>query len=250
MGKIKLNKRDNYTIISNSVLKNKALSLKAKGLYAYMWSLPDNWDYSVSGLVTVLKEGKDAINEALKELEKEGYLVRTILRSGGKFSDMDYILHEFPQKVPFTENPQAEKPHTENPQQINTNITNKQKTKNPLPKVKEGGAPKKSYNDIFSAPENSAIKDALVKFVDSCKGKNYTPKVDTVEKFAKVLRENAGTDSKLAMAMVKQSIDKGWKDIYPLKNAGKTAYVKKEAVSIPVSKEDKATNEDGTYAVF
>ena len=125
MGKIKLNKRDNYTIISNHVLKNLNLSLKAKGLFVFMWSQSDDWDYSVAGLTKVLKEGKGAINEALKELENEGYLVRTILRKGGKFTDMDYILNEFPQKPPFTDFPHTEKPLTENPPQINTNKNNK-----------------------------------------------------------------------------------------------------------------------------
>ena len=96
MSKIKVNKQSNFTMVSNHVLRNANLSLKAKGLYAYMWSLPEDWDYSVSGLTKVLKEGRDAINEALKELEREGYLVRTILRSGGKFSDMDYMLNETP----------------------------------------------------------------------------------------------------------------------------------------------------------
>lgn len=228
MGKIKLNRKENYTIISNSVLKNKNLTLKAKGLYAYMWSLPDDWDYSVAGLVTVLKEGKDAINEALKELEREGYLVRTILRKGGKFADMDYILHEFPQRLPFTEKPQAEKPFTENPQQLNTNITKKETTKNPLSKIKEGKAPKQSYNTIFSDPQNETIKDALVIFVNSCKGKNYNPKVSTVEKFAKTLRDNAGSNAELAMRIVQQSIDKGWKDLYPLKDKYKAEAVSKK----------------------
>ena len=101
MGKIKINKGGNYTVISNHVLQNNNLSLKAKGLYAFMWSLPDTWDYSVSVLTKVLKEGRDAINEALKELEREGYLVRSILRTGGKFTDMDYTLNEFPD--PFRE---------------------------------------------------------------------------------------------------------------------------------------------------
>lgn len=77
MGKIQINRRNNFTMVSNHVLRNENLSLKAKGLYAYMWSLPDSWDYSVAGLTKVLKEGKSAINEALKELEHEGYLVRT-----------------------------------------------------------------------------------------------------------------------------------------------------------------------------
>lgn len=86
LGKIRINKRANYTVISNNVLENENLSLKAKGLFAVMWSKPDTWEYSVAGLEKQLKEGKDAINAALKELENEGYLVRTILRKNGKFS--------------------------------------------------------------------------------------------------------------------------------------------------------------------
>lgn len=250
MGKIKLNRKDNYTIISNSVLKNKNLSLKAKGLYAYMWSLPDDWDYSVAGLVTVLKEGKDAINEALKELEREGYLVRTILRKGGKFADMDYILHEFPQKVPFTENPQAEKPFTENPQQLNTNIT-KKRIKDPLPTVKEGKAPKKSYASILEDPQNKYVKEALAKFLQSCKGKLYTPKVTTVEKFANTLRENAGEDPALAMAIVDQSIERGWKDLYPLKKYSNYG-VKRTAEYKPFDPERDtlAKDEEGKEVVY
>ena len=230
MGKIKLDRKDNYTIISNSVLKNKNLSLKAKGLYAYMWSLPDDWDYSVTGLVTLLKEGKDAINEALKELEREGYLVRTILRKGGKFSDMDYILHEFPQFSPFTDFPQAEKPFTENPQQLNTNRTKKETTKDPLPKVKgeQALSGKKSYKTIYDMPENKIIRDALVKFVDSCKGRNYTPKVTTVEKFAKTLRDNSHNNPELAMRIVDQSISMGWKALYPLKEKFRAGAVTKQ----------------------
>lgn len=242
MGKIKLNKKDNYTIISNHVLRNKNLSLKAKGLYSYMWSLPDDWDYSVAGLVAVLKEGKDAINEALKELEREGYLVRTILRKGGKFSDMDYILNEFPQ--PFTENPQAEKPITENPQQLNTNITKKNNKEKSLPKGKESKAPRKSYNDVFSDPENKVIKDALVKFVNSCKGKNYTPKVSTVEKFASTLRGNSHGSPEVAMMIVEQSIKHGWKDLYPLKDKYKA-----DAISKPYNGET-VKDEQGNDIVF
>ena len=239
MGKIKLDRKDNYTIISNSVLKNKNLSLKAKGLYAYMWSLPDNWDYSVAGLVTLLKEGKDAINEALKELEREGYLVRTILRKGGKFSDMDYILHEFPQFSPFTENPQ----------QLNTKGTKEKSTKDPLPKVKGEQAPsssekKKSYKTVYDMPENKEIREALVKFVDSCKGRNYTPKVTTVEKFARTLRENSYGNPALAMRIVDQSISKGWKDLYPLKEKFRAGAVAKQFTG------ETAKDKDGKEIVY
>ena len=246
MGKIKLNKKDNYTIISNSVLKNKNLSLKAKGLYAYMWSLPDDWDYSVAGLVAVLKEGKQAINEALKELEREGYLVRTILRKGGKFSDMDYILNEFPQFLPFTDFPQAEKPLTENPPQQNKDRTKEKITKDPLPTVKGEKTPlssmkKKSYREVYDDPENQIIREALIKFVDSCKGKNYTPKVTTVEKFAKTLRENSHDNPELAMRIVDQSISKGWKDLYPLKEKFRAGAVSKKFTG--ETAKDEAGNE-------
>lgn len=243
MGKIKINRKDNFTIISNSILKNPNLTLKAKGLYAYMWSLPDDWDYSVAGLTKVLKEGKDAINEALKELEREGYLVRTILRAGGKFADMDYILHETPQKVPFTENPQAEKSDAENPQQINTNKT-KEKKKKSKTIVLESGTPVKSYGDIFKAPEYSQITEALRKFITQCKGMNYTPQIATVKKWADLLVTEGKNSPEYAMRIVNQSIDKGWKALYPLKGYSG------EAVSIPSSEDRLAKDAQGNNIVF
>lgn len=216
MSKIKVNKQSNFTMVSNHVLRNANLSLKAKGLYAYMWSLPEDWDYSVSGLTKVLKEGRDAINEALKELEREGYLVRTILRSGGKFSDMDYILNETPS--PFTGFPHTVNPLTENPQQSNTIQTKEKKTKDPFP-TEKGRASKKSssYDEVFNAPENEHIKEALIKWVKACKNRGVGFQYKTLERWASILRDNAGESPEAALAIVDQSIDAGWKDLYKLK---------------------------------
>lgn len=89
-------------------------------------------------------------------------------------------------------------------------------------KEMEGKAPKKkSYSTILEDPVNKFVKEALSKFIQYCRGKNYTPKVTTVEKFASTLRDNAGEDPVVALAIVDQSIDKGWKDLYPLKNYGR-----------------------------
>lgn len=216
MSKIKVNKQSNFTMVSNHVLRNTNLSLKAKGLYAYMWSLPEDWDYSVSGLTKVLKEGRDAINEALKELEREGYLVRTILRSGGKFSDMDYMLNETPS--PFTGFPHTVNPLTENPQQSNTIQTKEKKTKDPFP-TEKGRASKKSssYDEVFNAPENEHIREALIKWVKACKNRGVGFQYKTLERWASILRDNAGESPEAAMAIVDQSIDAGWKDLYKLK---------------------------------
>lgn len=73
MGKTK---KEKYTIVSNSFLQDKRLSLKAKGLLTLMLSLPEDWNYSVKGLISFCKDGKDSVNSALKELEIAGYITR------------------------------------------------------------------------------------------------------------------------------------------------------------------------------
>lgn len=76
-----------YTPMSNRHLRDINLSLKAKGLLSLMLSLPENWDYSAKGLATLCHEGRDSVESGLKELEREGYLLRKRLRSpNGCFS--------------------------------------------------------------------------------------------------------------------------------------------------------------------
>lgn len=114
----------NYTIMSNYHFQEKNMSLKAKGLLSLMLSLPENWDYSIRGLTTLSKDGRDAVMGALQELEEFGYLIRTIKKgSDGKFKGYLYDIYEMPQKprnIPYTENPDTANPNTENPTQYNT----------------------------------------------------------------------------------------------------------------------------------
>lgn len=127
----RIHKNCNYTVMSNTHFKEKEMSLKAKGLLSLMLSLPDDWDYSVSGLVALSKDGKDSVMNALTELEKFRYLRRTKLTDEkGRFSGYDYDVYESPIKEekenpysvnPYAENPNTDKPHSENPQQLNTN---------------------------------------------------------------------------------------------------------------------------------
>lgn len=79
MSVIRVNKNKNYTTMSNFHLKDKNLSLKAKGLLSIMLSLPDNWNYSVEGLISICQEGKRAINSTLNELKTNKYLTVTKL---------------------------------------------------------------------------------------------------------------------------------------------------------------------------
>ena len=76
MSVIRVHKSKNYTVMSNTHLRDKSLSLKAKGLLSVMLSLPDNWDYSIAGLVAISKENETAVKSALNELKDNNYVVR------------------------------------------------------------------------------------------------------------------------------------------------------------------------------
>lgn len=131
MSVFRINKTANYTVMSNHHFKEKKMSLKAKGLLSLMLSLPDDWDYSISGLATLSKDGKDSIMSALGELEKFGYLTRRRLTNDkGQFAGVEYNIFEIPQpKKPNADNTNEDntnedKPNAENSPQLNTNLTN------------------------------------------------------------------------------------------------------------------------------
>lgn len=77
MAVFRVNKNKNYTVMSNYHLKDANMSFKAKGLLSMMLSLPDDWDYSIKGIISISKENKTSIQSALKELEENKYLKRT-----------------------------------------------------------------------------------------------------------------------------------------------------------------------------
>lgn len=99
MATFRMHKTDNYTVMSNYHLRDKELSLKAKGLLSLMLSLPPDWDYSIKGLCAIVKENESAVNSTLKELKQHGYLVVTKLyanqNSTGKIKYI-YDVYEMP----------------------------------------------------------------------------------------------------------------------------------------------------------
>lgn len=131
MAVIRVNKTADYTVMSNTHFKEKEMSLKAKGLLSLMLSLPDGWNYSIAGLVTLSKDGKESVMNALNELEKFGYLRRTkLLDENKRFAGYDYDIYEKPQKdKPTAGTPYSEKPNTENTPQLNNNTSNNKELK-------------------------------------------------------------------------------------------------------------------------
>lgn len=141
MAVIRVVKNKDYTVMSNAHLHDKRLSLKAVGLLSIVLSLPDDWHYTINGLVGSVKDGKDSVESAIKELKKNGYLRVDKIYPNGNCNRIQYqyTFFEKPQEVVFqplenqdVENQEVESQVFENPHAyINTNkqSTNKQNTK-------------------------------------------------------------------------------------------------------------------------
>ena len=148
MAVFRVERNKGYTVMSNHHLRNRALSLKAKGLLSQMLSLPEDWDYTLAGLSFINRESIDAIRTAVWELEKAGYITRRQGRDEkGKMTAIEYTIYEQPQtppepKSPVLENPTAdnpvlENPTTDNPTSENPTQLNKDIQKTDLPKKEE-----------------------------------------------------------------------------------------------------------------
>ena len=113
---IRVEKNRNYTVMSNEFLRNKQLSLKAKGLLAVCLSLPDTWDYSISGLVAICKESITAVRNAMKELEEHGYMKINKLQNEKGHFYYEYVIFETPHTgFLYVDNVDMEKLPMENP---------------------------------------------------------------------------------------------------------------------------------------
>ena len=142
MSVIRVEKTKNYTVMSNYHLKEKKMSLKSKGLLSLMLSLPDNWDYSIAGLVAICKENETAIKSSLKELQEFGYVsIEKIMPDKTESGRIEYIYNIFEEPKQDGEKQEVENQHLEiqrvenqvqlNTKQLNTNKTNtKEKKKN------------------------------------------------------------------------------------------------------------------------
>ena len=144
MAVFRVQKTQNYTIMSNHHLRNKALSLKSKGLLSLMLSLPEDWDYTTRGRASICKEGVDSVCATVRELEAAGYIIRRRVRDkNGQMRGMEYTVLEEPQPPqpepgqaapdcaqPKQAKPKREKPVQDNPAQLNTKRQKKEITKN------------------------------------------------------------------------------------------------------------------------
>lgn len=227
MSVIRVNNTKGFTVMSNYHFQDKEISLKAKGLLGLMLSLPSNWDYSINGLVAIVKENKAAVQSALKELEEHKYLKRTRVQDETGRFDYVYDIYEKPyDKLPWTENPCTdiqctENRCTENQPQINTNkqSTNKQNTKelNTNNSLKEN-CKKETVNSVIAEyTENKDLQDALHGFVEM-RNKARKPLTARAMKLSLNKLNELALDDVTKIAIVNQSIVHSWSTFYKLQN--------------------------------
>ena len=226
MSVIRTIKNENYTTMCNTHLRDKNLSLKAKGLLSMMLSLPDKWHYSVKGLEGICKESKNTINSVLNELEDNNYLVRRRRYCNGKISEWEYIIFE------NNENHDEELLHLKNEDIENEDIeiqdienrdvykitkelsTNRLNTN----EYKEKNIKKESVNSVIAEyTENKDLQDALHGFVEM-RNKARKPLTARAMKLSLNKLNELALDDVTKIAIVNQSIVHSWLTFYKLQN--------------------------------
>ena len=186
MAVFRIERTRDYTVMSNHHLRDKALSLKSKGLLSMMLSLPEDWNYTTRGLAKICKEGVDAIGGALRELEAAGYIVRHQMRDRqGRISDTEYVIYEQPQPKapdtpqpdtasPGTENPYLADPDTEKPAELNIEKSKTQKSNTqgastdsiPFRETAAARPPERKGRDAMSVEEMQSYRDLVLENIE------------------------------------------------------------------------------------
>lgn len=223
---VKKPRKEKFTIIDNTCIKDCNLSWKAKGVHTFLMTLPENWKIFITELVQHSVDGKSSLYSAIKELEKHGYIKKSQGRKpDGSFSNIVYVIYEKPQQVsnepltdfPNADNPDTEKPKTENQQLLNTNklIINKLTTKLTNSSSNETETEqsvsesvlvkkiKKLFNDTYPFDKNfeEEVQKQLSEYkIDLSNLEEYLEYVFERTKISKVKKSFEGLYHKLALS--------------------------------------------------
>ena len=176
MNKIIRKKNENYTIVSNVCVRDNRISLKAKGLMSLVMSLPNDWDFSIQGLSSIVKEGKSAIYTAINELKDFGYCrVISNRDDKGKIIGNDYTFFEEPCfDIPYTENPYTENQDMDNPNMDNQDLENQPQINKDIKEIKTEIIKEKEDTIISSKKEKRFTKPTIQEIQAHILEKGYT----------------------------------------------------------------------------
>lgn len=195
-----------FTVVDNSAITDKRLSLKTLGLYVKLISLPDNWEFSEKGLEAIFTDGLASIRSGLKELEEYGYLKRNKIRDPktGRYINIEWQIFETSTTSPKCDFPILDNPTLDNHTEYNTNISIT-KEQNILHHFHDGNiiAFMKAYTDTFNQEHrtingeyNNIYKyDPADIYLMACEFmKDYTIDKCSIDYFEKVIDRYKGID--------------------------------------------------------
>jgi hypothetical protein len=199
---IRIEKTKDYSIISNYIFKDNTISARAKGIYAYIMTLPDDWKLYKKELISHFSEGINAIDTAFQELEKSGYISKEKSKneSNGLFDGWNYTIYEHP-KTDLMENRHSESRPLGNPPLLNTNT----------PSTKELNTNKKKRDAVFLPFDNDLFKQAWGEWCKYRKEKKSSLTDSTIKKQLEFLK-NLGIEN--AIKSINTSIEKGWAGLF------------------------------------
>ena len=214
MAVIRVQKTANYTVMSNHHLRNKELSLKAKGLISLMLSLPPEWDYSVQGLVSICKESHTSVRSALKELEEHNYLIRQRKNSEKGYFVYEYTLYEIPEPytgIQHTVKKDADNRHAENRTQLNTKELN---TKELSKEELNTGIYIEEYSSILDNIKDIELRNLYVDYIEMRRNIESPISKRGVEMLITRNERLSNLDVELQKALLEAAIMNEWKNVY------------------------------------
>ena len=240
---IRLERRGGFTVLPTGMLRDPRLSLRTKGLFAVMLSLPEGWEYSISGLAAINGVGKDTVRSALKEMEEAGYLEREQSHGeGGRFGGNVYIIREESASAPLSEKPTTGKPSTvepssaepspENPTELNIDRSSIDLIDPPLPPQGESKERKKGERKTRKKQELSEdakellrgyvgedreLAVALGALMEVRAEKRAANTARAVRMLLAELDRLSGGRREDKLLLLRQSVVNSWKSVFPLR---------------------------------
>jgi hypothetical protein len=218
-------KTKNYTVMSNYHLRDNNLSLKAKGLMSLLLSLPDDWDFSINGLLSLIKESETCLRSTLDELKRFNYLIVTKYNDENGRFDYIYNLYEIPQTEPLpdTQKPDIQNLYMENGGQLNTNIINTERLNTDSKeksRKKEKSTKITALEALEGFKEEFNLSEELTEtFKDFIEMRKEIKDPITVNGLKRAINKllTLSEDPEERIEIINQSIIAGYKGLFPLK---------------------------------
>lgn len=244
MSVFRVNKTKDYTVMSNHHLRDEALSLKAKGLLSMMLALPEDWDYSVNGLVSICKEDVRAVKSALAELKGQGYLVVTKLYPNGERKRIEYVydIFERPQEARSqevqnvaVENVPLQNVELQNATQLNTKESNTKELNTDHKKERK----RHSFDAIINAyTDNPSTRELLGEWLQNRKAKRAAMTDNAIKRNIDKLDEYARESSMSVDDYLAEVVRRGWTAFYTIKNYQNNYQRAQQANTLPAERRE------------